>query len=41
LFVNINYKSWHEKTSIRKNHHAFIVEQMQKNQKPIKTTNMK
>jgi hypothetical protein len=41
LFININYKSQHEKTSIRKNHHALKVEQMKKNKKPTKKANMK
>ncbi len=36
LFININYKSRHEKTSIKKNHHALKVEQMKKNKKPTK-----
>jgi hypothetical protein len=36
LSININYNSQHEKTSIKRNHHALKVEQMKRNKKPIK-----
>jgi hypothetical protein len=41
LSININYKSQHEKTSIRKNHHALKGEQMKKNKKPTKNNKYK